>query len=290
MATTSTSSIRSVLVTGASTGIGAACALALAGRGWRVFAGVRREDDGRRLVERASGAALRPVLIDVTDEASIAATAKTISDATGGRLEGLVNNAGIAVPGPIEAVPMADVRRQIDVNLIGQIAVTQAMLPLLRAAGGARIVNIGSVSGRIASPCLGLYAASKFGLEAISDSLRVELRRWNIAVSIVEPGCVVTPIWDKAEKSGDSIRQDARPELLALYADDLDAFEAATLQMASRGIAVEDVARTVLHALTARRPKIRYPIPADTRWTIAICKLLPDRVVDWLVRRSLGLS
>jgi NAD(P)-dependent dehydrogenase (short-subunit alcohol dehydrogenase family) len=278
-----------VLITGASSGIGAACAVALDRLGWQVFAGVRSKADGQRLAEMASPR-LRPVLIDVTDEATIANAARMIGQALGGTgLSGLVNNAGIVVPGPVEAVPMDMVRRQFDVNVIGQVAVTQAMLPLLRVARG-RIVNIGSVSGRIASPFLGFYAASKYALEALTDSLRVELRHWNILISIVEPGAVVTPIWAKSQNTADQVLKDIPPEMLELYGRDIETFRATTARLGDRGMPVERVVRAVIHAMTARRPKSRYPLGVDTRVAIALFPFLPERLRDWIVRRSLGLS
>jgi NAD(P)-dependent dehydrogenase (short-subunit alcohol dehydrogenase family) len=278
-----------VLVTGASTGIGAACALELDRLGWRVFAGVRSEADGQRLADKAS-AGLAPVRIDVTDEASIAEAAGIIRDAVGENgLGGLVNNAGIGVPGPIEVVPMAMVRRQFDVNVIGQIAVTQAMLPLVRAARG-RIVNIGSISGRIAAPYLGIYAGSKFAMEALTDALRVEVRRWGISVSIVEPGSVATPIWEKSRAAADAMTEEATPESLGLYAADIERFREATGKAAETAMPADKVVRVVVHALTARRPRTRYPVAADTRIAIAIFRFLPDRIRDRLVRRQLGLS
>ena len=278
-----------VLITGSSTGIGAACALELDRLGWRVFAGVRTPSDGQRLAENAS-AGLTPVRIDVTDEASIAEAAGIIRDAVGEKgLGGLVNNAGIVVPGPLEVVPMAMVRRQFDVNVIGQIAVTQAMLPLVRAARG-RIVNIGSVSGRIASPYLGLYAGSKFAMEALTDSLRLEVRHWGILVSIVEPGCVATPIWEKSRAAADAMREEASPESLELYTADIERFREATSKLAETAMPVEKVVRVVVHALTARRPRTRYAVAADTRLAIALFRFLPDRLRDWLLRRQFGLS
>lgn len=178
---------RSVVITGASTGIGAACALELDRRGFRVFAGVRKAADGLRLHEQASRW-LAPLMIDVTDATSIAEAAKTVAAALdGGPLTGLVNNAGIVVGGPLETLPPSEFRRQLDVNVVGQLLVTQAFLPLLRAGRG-RIVNIGSFSGRVGVPYSGAYAASKHALKAMTDSLRIELRRWKISVSTVEPG------------------------------------------------------------------------------------------------------
>jgi NAD(P)-dependent dehydrogenase (short-subunit alcohol dehydrogenase family) len=278
-----------VLITGSSTGIGAACALELDRLGWRVFAGVRTEVDAQRLAEKAS-ARLTPIRIDVTEEASIAEAAATIRNAVGDRgLAGLVNNAGIGVPGPIELVPMTIVRRQFDVNVIGQIAVTQAMLPLVRAARG-RIVNIGSVSGRVAVPYLGLYAGSKFAMEALTDALRMEVRHWGISVSIVEPGSVATPIWEKSRAAADAMTADAPPEALGLYAADIERFREASGKAAETAMPVERVVRAVVHALTARRPRTRYPVGVETRIAIAMSRFLPDRARDWLLRRQLGLG
>src|SRR3990167_7866879 len=202
---------RSVVITGASTGIGAACAIELHRRGFRVFAGVRKAADGLRLQEQASRW-LAPLMIDVNDEASIAEAAKTVAGSLdGGRLVGLVNNAGIMVGGPLETLPPGELRRQLDVNVVGQLAVTQAMLPLLRECRG-RIVNVGSFSGRVAVPYSGAYAASKHALEAMTDALRIELRRWGIAVSIIEPGSVKTPIWDKARGEADRVLDAMTPQ------------------------------------------------------------------------------
>jgi NAD(P)-dependent dehydrogenase (short-subunit alcohol dehydrogenase family) len=177
-----------VVVTGASSGIGEACARRLAGLGFQVFAGVRKAEDGDRLASEIPG--VTPLRIDVVDAESIAAAARTVEETAAGRgLAGLVNNAGVAVPAPIEHQPIDDFRRQIEVNLIGQVAVTQAFLPQLRAARG-RIVNVSSIGGKVAVPLLGAYAASKFGLEGFSDTLRRELRPWGIEVSVIEPGTI----------------------------------------------------------------------------------------------------
>ncbi|HVF10558.1 MAG TPA: SDR family NAD(P)-dependent oxidoreductase, partial [Abditibacteriaceae bacterium] len=179
-----------VLVTGASTGIGAACALHLDEIGFQVFAGVRQAAAGLELRDKAANR-LTPLMLDITSTASIAEAVGTIQAATGGVLHGLVNNAGIVVAGPLEYVPVEEVRRQLEINVVGQVAVTQGVLPLLRAGRG-RIVNIGSISGRSALPFMGPYSASKFALEAITDALRVALRPWQIRVSIIEPGAVAT--------------------------------------------------------------------------------------------------
>jgi NAD(P)-dependent dehydrogenase (short-subunit alcohol dehydrogenase family) len=280
---------RSVLVTGASTGIGAACALELHRRGFRVFAGVRKAADGLRLQEQASRL-LAPLMIDVTDPASIGEAVKTVAGSLdGGRLAGLVNNAGIMVGGPLETLPPSELRRQLEVNVVGQVAVTQAMLPLLRQCRG-RIVNIGSFSGRVAVPYSGAYAASKFALEAITDAWRIELRRWGVFVSIVEPGSVKTPIWGKAQDEADRVLGDMTRAAETLYGDDMRAMREASLRLAASGMPVERVVRAVVHALTARRPRTRYPLGAQTHLAFFAFKFLPDRVRDWLVRRDLGLK
>src|SRR3990172_8450526 len=185
---------RCVVITGASTGIGEACALRLDKLGWRVFARVRKEADAERLKNEGSER-LTPAFIDVTDEGSIMKAEETVRAVVGeAGLAGLGDNAGVGIHGPLEFLPIEDLRRQLEVNTIGQIAVTQAFLPLIRKGRG-RIVNIGSIGGKMATPFLGPYAASKFAMEALTDSLRQELRPWDIHVAIVEPGSIATPIW-----------------------------------------------------------------------------------------------
>ena len=191
-----------VLITGASRGIGRASALALARSGHDVIAGVRDEEAGRALEAEGSGR-VRAVKLDVTDAASIAAAAEAVGD----RLDALVNNAGIAVGGVLEAVPLDELRHQLEVNVVGQVAVTQAVLPKLRAASG-RIVFISSVSGRVSAPIMTPYTASKYAIEAIADGLRIELRPWGINVVLVEPGSIDTDIWRGADAS--SPRRPAR--------------------------------------------------------------------------------
>lgn len=254
-----------------------------------MFAGVRSEAAGQRLQQQAS-ARLTPVHIDVTDAASIAAAAEQIGKAVGpSGLAGLVNNAGFAVGGPMEMVPLDLLRKQFEVNVIGQVAVIQAMLPLVRAARG-RIVNMSSVSGIVAAPFFGPYSASKYALEAISDSLRVELRRWGIRVSLVEPGSVDTPIWEKSHASAEELLRQMPPAAESLYGEDFDAARKATGEMARHAMPVERVVQAVVHALTARRPKTRYPVGTSTRIVVAVWHLLSDRVHDWFMRRELGLK
>ncbi|MHC4949193.1 MAG: SDR family oxidoreductase [Planctomycetota bacterium] len=277
---------RTVLITGASTGIGRACARRLDDAGWTVFAGVRREQDGRTL-DAGSSERLRPVVLDVTRSETIAAAAAGVADVVGRRgLDGLVNNAGIGVGGPLEFLDLGDLRRQFEVNTFGAVAVTQALLPFLRRARG-RIVNMSSISGRFSYPFLGPYAASKFALEALSDALRLEVRRHGVRVSIVEPGCIETPIWDKARERAGQLRATLPAEAFEVY-EGLETALARTIELgAARCIPADAVAERVEHALTARRPRVRYPVGADARIGTLLARVLPDRLRDWLVAREL---
>ena len=279
---------RAILVTGASTGIGAACALGLDRLGMRVFAGVRRAADGAAL-QREASPRLTAVAIDVTDAGSIAGAARTITAVMGDAgLAGLVNNAGIAVPGPLEFLPLADLRRQLEINVVGQIAVTQAMLPLLRAARG-RIVNMGSIGGRMATPFVGAYAASKFALEALTDALRVELRPWRIGVSIIEPGAIATPIWQKSAREGERLRAAMPPEATRLYGQALEALRRGAARSERDAIPPDAVVAAVVHALTAPRPRTRYVIGRRAKVQAAIARWVPDRARDRLLTRVLRL-
>ena len=276
-----------VTITGASTGIGAACAVELARRGFCVFAGVRKECDGQRLKEQSQH--IIPLLLDVTDGGQIAAAAETVGRTVGDAgLAGLVNNAGIVVAGPLEILPLDQMRQQLEVNVVGQIAVTQAFLPLLRKARG-RIVNMSSVNGRIASPYIAPYAASKHALEAVSNALRLELRTWGIRVSVIEPGATTTPIWDKSLAAADALADEVGDKTIGLYKKDLDAMREATRRLAQGAQPVDSAVRCVVHALTARRPWTRYPVGLSVNLLLRAHKWVPDRIWDWLVQRSLGL-
>jgi NAD(P)-dependent dehydrogenase (short-subunit alcohol dehydrogenase family) len=283
----STSSNRAaVIVTGASTGIGRATALDLVSRGFDVFAGVRREADGDSVAAESSGA-VTPVILDVTDAATIDGAALRVTDAVGdGGLRGLVNNAGIAEPAPLEIMPIDALRRQLEVNVVGQVAVTQAFLPLIRSAQG-RVVNISSVGGRVASPALGAYAASKFAIEALSDSLRMELHQWGIHVSVIEPGSFGTEIWRRGGEAADSTIERVPEEKRRLYADLIAAVRRLARRTEQRGRPPDAVVRAIVHALTASRPRTRYVVGTDARIQMALARLLPDRAYDALVRRML---
>ncbi len=280
--------VRSALVTGSSTGIGRATALRLDREGWRVFAGVRREEDAESL--RAEGSErLVPVMLDVTDAAQVAAAAELIGEAVGeGGLDGLVNNAGIAVLSPLETVPLGDFRRQIEVNLTGQVAVTQAMLPLIRRATG-RVVFVSSIGGRMALPFGAPYHAAKFGVEAVADCLRQELRPWKIGVAVIEPGSIDTPIWERGERIADEVAARAPAAQEELYGKTIERFRVAVRRTAERGIAPDKVARAVAHALTAHRPRTRYLVGADARGQALLGRLLPDRALDAVVRRAMRI-
>ena len=270
---------RAVVVTGASSGIGEACALRLDGLGFRVFAGVRGQQDGDALRRKASER-LAPVMLDVTDPLSVQSASDSVAAATGGvGLAGLVNNAGTAVAAPLEFLPLGELRRQLEVNVVGQIAVTQAFLPLLRQGSG-RIVNIGSVSGRIASPLLGAYTASKFAMEGLTDTLRRELSPWGVAVSIVEPGRIATPIWEKSLKVADELLDALPRRALELYGPAIEEVRRGALEAARWGAPPEKVARAVEHALTAKRPRTRYPVGPDARVGALLVRLLPDPLLD----------
>ena len=281
-----TTSPRSIVVTGASTGIGAACAMRFDHLGWRVFAGVRREEDGVRLAAMASNR-LRWLPLEVTDLASISAAATQVASQLGDEgLHALVNNAGIVVGGPLEYLPTEDLRHQFDVNVFGLLAVTQAFLPLLRRTSG-RIANIGSIAGRVTSPMVGPYCASKHAVEAISDALRLELAPWGIYTSVVEPGVVLTPIWDKGSAQMDVVFGRMPAEARERYAMLIRAFRNLLRTAPNRGVTPEEVVRSVEHALTSSRPRHRYVVGRDARIRLALQTLLPSRWMDAIVLRVL---
>ena len=280
---------RSVLVTGCSTGIGEACSLDLDKLGFQVFASVRKEEDAERVKAQASER-FTTIIMDVTDTDTVRQAADTIEASVGeAGLFGLVNNAGIAIPGPLECVPLDQVRRQFEVNVIGLLAVTQAVLPLIRSAKG-RVVNMGSISGIVAPPYMGPYSASKFALQSMNDALRRELKRWDIRVSIIAPDIVATPIWGKIMDSAFEMGKHLPRPIRKLYKDDLTAMWQTSQKADETGMGVNRVVRAVRHALTARRPKTRYLVG---RRTVAACwgaRHLPTRIMDWFVRRQMGMK
>ena len=270
------------MVTGSSTGIGRACAVALDRKGFHVLAGVRKDADGESL--KASAAGIEPVIIDVTDAATIEALRTKVDAEHGGRLAGLVNNAGISVAGPLEGVPIDEWRRQFEVNVIGQVAATKALLPALRAAKG-RVAFMSSVGGKNAIGLLGPYGASKHAIEAIGDSLRQEMQPFGVNVAIIEPGSVATPIWDKGLEGAEDMRAALGDEVNRLYGERLDAFERLAKKTGAAGVPPEEVAEAVTHALTADRPKTRYVVGRDAKAQLAMKAVLPDRALDRLIAR-----
>jgi NAD(P)-dependent dehydrogenase (short-subunit alcohol dehydrogenase family) len=268
-------------VTGASSGIGEATALHLRELGFDAVAAVRKDEDAARL----GAGGLRTVRIDVTDVDSIAAARADLGD---GPLAGLVNNAGIAVAAPLEFLPLDQLRHQLEVNLIGQLAITQRFLPALRAGRG-RIVNVSSIGGRVALPLVGAYNASKFALEAISDSLRRELLSHGVDVIVIEPGGVKTPIWRKGGELATELTADMPPEAERLYGRLIDALRKQTAKIATEtGIEPLEVAEAIGRALTANRPRARYLVGRDAKMRATAAAVLPARVMDRLVRRALG--
>ena len=279
---------RFVLITGASTGIGAACAIGCAGQGMTVFAGVRNPEAGAALRARG-GAAIIPLELDVTDGESVKRAAGIVERHVGDAgLFGLVNNAGIAIGSPLELIPLVQLRQQLEVNVVGQIAVTQAVLPLLRRARG-RIVNMGSIAGRGTIPMTGPYSASKHALEALTDALRLELYPWGIEVSIIEPGAIATPIWDKSLQISLDVEKDIPVETKHLYEAAAARIRETMSGAAARAIPPDAVVKAVLHALTAKRPKTRYLVGRDAKLRALMLKWLPDRFQDWILKKVLKL-
>ena len=281
-------SSRFVVITGASTGIGAGCVIGCAQQGMTVFAGLRDLTAGEAL-QAKRGVAIIPLQLDVTDGESIKRAAETVGQHVGGTgLGGLVNNAGISIGSPLEVIPLAQLRKQLEVNVIGQIAVTQAFLPLLRRARG-RIVNMGSIAGRGTIPMMGPYSASKFALEALTDALRLELYPWDIEVSIIEPGAIATPIWEKSLSHASYIEKEVAGEGRLLYEKAARQVKEAVYEASQRAIPVDAVVKAVLHALTARRPKTRYLVGTDAKIRAIMAKWLPDRMQDWILKKLLKL-
>ena len=261
----------SVLITGASRGIGLATARRMQAAGWEVLAGVRRAEDAT---------VGTPVVVDLEDASGLAGQLPA-------RLDAVVNNAGIVVGGPVEALALDDLRRQLEVNVVGQVAVTQAVLPRLRASGG-RIVFMSSVSGRISAPYTGAYNASKHALEAIADALRIELRPWSIPVTLIEPGAIDTDIWQGAESMLDDTLAVLEPEQRTLYEKQVHALRKMVRRTAKAAIPPEKVADAVHDALTAARPRARYVVGTDARVQLVLRGALPTRAFDATIARLTG--
>ena len=278
---------KSVVITGVSTGIGWGAVKVLIGKGFHVFGSVRKQADANRL-QAEFGDAFTPLVFDVTDGPSVRAGARQVERAlAGATLAGLVNNAGIAVAGPLLYLPVDEWRQQLEVNLTGVVIATQAFAPLLGAESPARkdpgrIVNISSVGGKNANPFMGPYCTSKFGLEGLSESLRRELLPFGVDVVIVAPGAVATPIWDKAD-SVDVTRYDN-----TIYAPALAGMKAFMLSMGKSGLPPEKIGETVHIALTTPTPKTRYVVSPDP-FQVFMTSVLPKRTLDRIIGKRLGL-
>jgi NAD(P)-dependent dehydrogenase (short-subunit alcohol dehydrogenase family) len=267
------------VVTGASSGIGRACAARLVRRGAIVFAGVRRDRDGEKL--RAElGHFLRPILLDVTDPGQVHAARDTVAARLGEEpLDGLVNNAGIAVGGPVEYLPLEEWRQQFEVNLFGVVETTKTFLDLLRRGPGRNVI-VGSVGGRLASPLLAPYSASKHAVEALAESLRHELRDWGIHTSVIEPGAVATPIWDKGRAQADRLERDLPPAAVERYGRFIEVVRRVIDQQEKAGVDPDRVAEAIERALVAPRPRARYLVGVDAHVQAALVRFLPDRWRD----------
>ena len=274
----------SALVTGASRGIGRATVGRLTRDGWDVLAGVRSEADRQSLLDEF-GERVRPVLLDVTNEEQVHALQAQLPE----RLEGLVNNAGIVVGGPVEALSLEELRHQLDVNVVGQVAVTQAVLPRIRTSRG-RIVFVSSLSGRIVTPMTGAYNASKFAIEAVADALRMELWPWRIAVSVVEPAQTDTDMWRQADLQLEQSLAGLTDEHRALYRQHIDGMRKAIPKSQRAAASPGGVADTIVRALTERRPRPRYIVGAAPRAQYTVASLLPTAVLDGAIRRQSGIT
>jgi NAD(P)-dependent dehydrogenase (short-subunit alcohol dehydrogenase family) len=274
-----------VVVTGASTGIGRATALLLDEKGYRVFAGVRKEEDAKALSEAGSDR-LTPITIDVTKQRSITSAQKEVEGAVGkDGLVGLVNNAGVGGGGPIEFMPLDSFRDTLEVNLVGQIAVTQAFMALLRQAKGT-IVFIASIGGRVATPFLSPYNASKFGIEALGESLRGELKPWDIDVAVVEPGSIDTQIWAKGADTAAEQVEGLSPDAQRLYGKQLVRFGEVLGETAERGIHPDKVAKVIHKAIRSDKPRHRYLVGTDAKIAARLKGTLPERTFSKLVARQ----
>lgn len=272
-----------VFVTGAAKGIGRAISLHLSKQGFTVIAGVRNAADGEELQHQAASR-LEYVLIDVTNQAQVEQAAAQIGKIVGDTgLAALVNNAGIAVAAPLEFVPIEEFRYQLEVNLIGQIAVIQTLVPYLRKTQG-RIINITSIGGRVAGPMLGAYHASKYGMEAVTDTLRAELKSWGIEVVAIEPGAVATPIWETASAAADKIIEQMPQQVNEFYGEAIAKTRKSAAINSKKGIDPEQVAIVVEKALNATRPKTRYLVGPDAKIAGLFVSKLPDRLRDRVLK------
>jgi NAD(P)-dependent dehydrogenase (short-subunit alcohol dehydrogenase family) len=279
---------KTILVTGASSGIGWATSLELAEKGWRVFAAVRKEADAKKLRDASSGK-VTPVIMDIVDYESVKHGAQEIEKALGGAgLDALFNNAGISVQGPLEIIPIELFEQQIQVNVFGHIFVTQTFLPLLRKAQG-RIVFTSSESGRMTLPLMAPYSASKFALEAAANALRIELRPWKIRVSCVELQTIKTPMWEKIDTSTEKLISSLPKQARDLYQNELKTLSVFPRWQAEMGISMKKAVRVIIRALSARSPKARYLVGYEARLLVYSHAITPTWMMDWFASKSMVL-
>jgi NAD(P)-dependent dehydrogenase (short-subunit alcohol dehydrogenase family) len=282
---------RAVVITGTSSGIGRAAALALSAKGFTVYAGVRKVADGKAL-KAASVGDIRPLHVDVTEQASIEAAVAHVDEAVGKHgLAGLINNAGVGAPWPMELIPLDEFRYQLEVNLIGQLAVTQAFLPLIKRGKG-RIINVGSEGGRITMPFLGPITSAKHGLVSVNDALRMELRPWGVKVCIVEPGATQSSAPTKLVDNGrravnELFTAQGRADYGSRFTHVIEKIAAGHERI---GSPPEVIAAAVVKAMIARRPRSRYPVGGHAKLLTRLQRVLPDRAMDALFIRMLGLT
>ena len=267
----------SVLVTGASRGIGNSIATYLAAKGWDVFAGVRSEKDAAKA--KAASPRIMPVILDITNSDHFAA----LDDLLPERLDAVVNNAAVSVAGPMEAVTPSELRRQLEINVVGQLAVTQALLPRLRRSHG-RVVFISSLNGRVCIPMLGAYCASKFALEAVADALRMELKSWDIPVVVVEPAQTKTDMWQNIPTAVEEMAAAMPAEMRQLYERHLPGLGKVIAMSQKTAVPPAKVAEVVEEALTARRPRTRYVVGVGPKLLLTFATILPAPVRDRLLR------
>lgn len=273
---------KAIVITGTSTGIGKVCALHLDKLGYEVYAGVRKQADGDNLKEEASSR-LKPIILDVTSTESISSAVSIIEKETGGNLFGLINNAGIGRGGALEVTPVTEIRKLLEINVIGLMAVTQSFIPMLRKAKG-RIINIGSTSGYLAFPGASLYSASKFAVRATTDSLRLELKPFGISVSLISPGAIESAIWEKGREYKEELRKTINPDIAELYTP-LRKF-GDRLNKEVKKIPAVEVAKVVAKALNLNKPKRYYFVGNDAKGAAKISKI-PKAFLDWIISKRI---
>jgi len=273
---------KSIVISGTSTGIGKSCALHLDKLGFYVYAGVRKPADGKKLKKEASDR-LKPIILNVTDSESIAEAAHFIAKETGGKLYGLVNNAGVGLGGVLEVTPVDEIKKLMDVNVIGLLETTQAFIPMLRKSNG-RIINIGSTSSLLAFPGASVYSASKFAVRAISDSLRLELKPFDMKVILVAPGAIESEIWDKGKTYKDSLRKTISPEISQLYSALIKFGDKINAEM--KRIPANEVAKVVANAFISNKPKQYYIVGNDAKVAAKVARL-PKGFLDWVIGKRI---